>query len=73
MFFYVFLMIFGNNSCELVERLQESHKILEKNNISLLNQLEEANLRIENQQKLFDLQVNELTEIFEKIKKQTEY
>lgn len=70
--FMYFIGFLREISCELVERLQESHKILERNNVSLLNQLEEAHLRIENQQKIFDFQINELTEIFEKIKKQTE-
>jgi len=44
---------------------------LERNNISLLQELESANKRLNDQQKLFDHQVNDLTQLFEKIKNQT--
>lgn len=58
-------------SFEIVERLQESHKVLEKNNAVLLQELESANQRLRDQQRVFEEQVSELTEIFERIKGQT--
>ena len=52
----------------MVERLEESHKLLEKNNVALLQELETANQRLSDQQRLFDSQVNDLTQLFERIK-----
>lgn len=54
----------------MVERLEESHKLLEKNNVALLQELETANQRLSDQQRLFDSQVNDLTQLFERIKSQ---
>lgn len=60
-------------SYELIERLQENNKTIEKNNLSLLQELETANKRLHDQQKIFENQVGELNQMFEKIKNQNSY
>lgn len=54
-----------------MERLQESHKLLEKNNVALLDELESTKRRMAEQQIIYDHQINEINEIFEKIKAQS--